>query len=158
MRDRPTGRTADSGFANRGSNPRLSVFRNVAQRLELWSYKPAVVGSSPTVPTVGNACALAGTMRGHSFCPQVRWRSQRLGVVAKLERRWSCKPVIVGSSPTDSIYFSGCGAVVAHLPWEQADAGSNPVAQTFVRVAQRNLQSAGLRNQRSKVRILPRTL
>lgn len=29
------------------------------------------------------------------------------GVVAKLARRWSCKPEIVGSSPTDSTNFEG---------------------------------------------------
>lgn len=34
-------------------------------------------------------------------------------------------------------YFSGCGAAAAHLPWEQAYAGSNPAILTlFVRVAQ----------------------
>lgn len=99
LRDRPTGRTADSESANRGSNPRLSVFRNVAQRQEPWSYKPVVVGSSPTVPISGNARAPAGK----SFCQRGRGRSQTLGVVAKLERRQSCKLVIVGSSPTDSI-------------------------------------------------------
>lgn len=80
------------------------------------------------------------------------------GVVAKLARRWSCKPEIVGSSPTDSTKFagvaqrvqerspgtteavssilttgsnvSGCRVEATHLPWEQVHAGSIPATQT----------------------------
>ncbi len=80
------------------------------------------------------------------------------GVVAKLARRWSCKPEIVGSSPTDSTNFagvaqrvrerspgtteavssilttgsnvSGCRVEATHLPWEQVHAGSIPATQT----------------------------
>ena len=76
------------------------------------------------------------------------------GAVAKLERRWSCKPEIAGSNPADSI-FSGCGIVAVHQSWELVHAGSIPAILTyflgartwervqvraprFVRVAQRN--------------------
>lgn len=91
LRDRPTGRTADSDSANRGSNPRLSVignYRNVAQWPKHWSYKPAVVGSILTVPILD------------------------FGIVAKLERRQSHKLVIMGSNPTGSIFWD------ARLFWQ----------------------------------------
>lgn len=38
-----------------------------------------------------------------------------IGVVAKLARRWSCKPEIVGSSPTDSTKFEEIGFRIQDL-------------------------------------------
>src|SRR5690349_3346133 len=101
---------ADSDSVDRGSNPRLPVCDgswSVAQRQQRRSYKAEVVGSIPTAPISSFACL------------KTRDRSQ-IGKAPVLQ---------TGNCGFDSHRFhliSGCGAAAAHLPWEQADAGSNP--------------------------------
>ena len=124
MGDRSTGRTADSESANRGSNPRLPVigsYRNVAQRPEHWSYKPAVVGSIPTVPIFTN-CLFESRDRSQigkapvlqtGNCGFESHRFHFLGVGQRL-------PTCLGSKPTQVRILS---------------------PRLFVRVAQRNLRA-----------------